>query len=178
LLPQAAIHDLLGAIPSPELKKRGFLRLLKISAQQDRRATLAFLRKSTLFDFGELVGFLDDEYYVAAVQDRFADFVQGLEHKKNMVAYRGAFGRIRSVDFMLRLDACCDICGKRLFGTVFIKFVCGHMVHRACVEEVVAATGELHGAIRPAVTDSCPICGFLAVTYAFLGFNDAEFQAK
>jgi hypothetical protein len=157
-LPQASIHDLLDAIPSPELRKRGFVKLLEVSAQQDRKATLAFLMKSDLFDFGELVAFMDDEYYVAAMEDRFTDFVQGLEHKKNMVTYRQAFGRFRNVDFILGLDACCHVCAKRLIGTVFIKFGCGHMVHRNCVEEVIAATGVLHGVFKPAVTDSCPIC--------------------
>jgi hypothetical protein len=34
------------------------------------------------------------------------------------------------------------------------------------------------GFIKPDVKDSCPICGFLAVAYAFEAFDDAVFRVK
>jgi hypothetical protein len=178
-LPLAAVHDLLNGIADAGLRKRGFVKLLQLATAQDRKATLRLIGKTDLLSFSEIVDFVDDDYFVAAVKEQFADFVRTLEEKRTMATYREVFGRKREIDFMLKLDTGCDVCNTVLMGTEFIKFGCGHVVHKSCADGAITAAAEqLMGFIRRDVKDSCPICGFLAVAYAFEAFDDAVFRVK
>jgi hypothetical protein len=48
-----------------------------------------------------------------------------------MATYREVFGRKREIDFMLKLDTGCNVCNTVLIGTEFIRFGCGHVVHKS-----------------------------------------------
>jgi hypothetical protein len=178
-LPLGDVHKLLNGIADAGLRKRGFVRLLQMAAPQDRKATLRLITKTDLFSFNEIVAFIDDDDFVATIEEQFAAFVQTLEEKRAMVRYREVFGRKKEIDFVLKLDTGCDVCKMVLIGTEFIKFGCGHLVHRSCANEAItAAAKQLKGYAKPDVKDSCPICGFLAVIDAFAPFDDAVFQVK
>jgi hypothetical protein len=157
------VHALLAQIEGDAMKRRGFLRLLKIEGARDRAETLAMLAEGAILDFEELAEFVDDERPFAAVENQFLSFVEKIEETAMIGQWQKKFPEVERTSFVIGLDDKCDVCHASVFGGEFVRWPCGHVVHTDCMSAVIADLGEALPDRTVEVTESCPICGFLAV---------------
>jgi hypothetical protein len=172
----AGAHALLGAIEASHLKKRAFIRFMRIASPDERIATLALPAYAGLLDFEELVEFLEDDAPFASVEDQFIEFVQMIEDRKMMGAYAREFPEKPTPAFMLGLDECCALCRTILMGRQFVRFRCGHMVHCDCMRRRIERLKDDLRGHSVEIWESCPICGFLGVLFASEPFDDAALE--
>jgi hypothetical protein len=170
-------HFLLDLIGDRAERKRGFVHLFAISSREDNVETLKLIRHTDLFEFSELIEFADDELPLAHFAEGFTELVTSLEEQSIPHHHQTSFPELPIDSFTVELTDRCELCQKRLIGSRFSRFPCGHMVHMDCLARNVSEScRDLR--VKPNLLDSCPICGFLAVSRILDDFDDSIFRAN
>lgn len=163
-------QDMLKNVINTDIKKRAFHKLLELESYEERLETMQFLEQTNLFDFGEVMDFIDDEMFLGALNDAVIEYTQTMEDSAKSRHYRQIFPRIYAQEFVIDSHERCSLCHRHIVGSLFIRYPCGHMCHSDCVLSLTGDRAQSCDRV-PTVIESCPLCGFASIPYAMDAFE-------
>ena len=164
------VQNMLVSVGSPDVQRRGYTRMLQIASPEDKVKTLHYLEMTELFEFGDLLDFVEDDTCVGGLSKALVTYVDSLEKSVERRNYKKLFPRVRREDFLIQVHDGCAVCGKHIMGRQFIRYPCTHLCHVECAQAYIRENVTTWDRM-PDVTESCPKCGFLAVSFAVKEFD-------
>ncbi|EAX89570.1 hypothetical protein TVAG_356850 [Trichomonas vaginalis G3] len=144
-------------------KKQCWMKLLSIAEDNDRKTIIKKIISSDLFEFEELLQFVDDNEQIGLYRDKIKESAQKLQFTEGECLFQRKFKPPQMQDFVLKLSDCCDVCSSKLITTEFIRFPCGHSFHEDCLKNLC----QREGIPDDDIFESCPLCGFSSLIDQF-----------
>lgn len=160
-------YSIINSLYKPEERRRAWLKVLQLTANEDKKKVIDQMLKNKIFSFDELIEFVSSDELTAMYTDLLLETAEACMKQSEFENHKTYDEKPKHRNISLTFNSECCLCGEMLAGSSFVAFQCGHLCHADCVKKFYDYYVEkdiIYNTDPFSVEDSCPICGYVSIS--------------